>query len=270
MVGTFVDLVNQNNYANEHGLEYNETIDWILKNPNAIIEDRELTRDQTINGVTEITPCYVHVIFDVFATPQQVIVRSREALEKMLKPARYLISRYSKNRTLDIIYQYVDDNGILKQKNFQRAINLLKIIDSSDSNELAEPVVKALEKMYLFVDKFEINKDYRIGYETYQATLDTWTNEYIDTLGIKINTKYGFDKIRDGLIEMLNDLSTKNTGKNGIRFSYNQLPQQDSANVLNRKSVDTLISSMFNITESLVSDKKRFKEKHIVLKEVTF
>ena len=54
MVGTFVDLVNQNNYANEHGLEYNETIDWILKNPNAIIEDRELTREQTINGVTEI------------------------------------------------------------------------------------------------------------------------------------------------------------------------------------------------------------------------
>lgn len=270
LVGTYVDLINQNSHANEHGLEYTETINWILKNPNLIIEDRELTREHTLNGITENIPCYVYVIFDIFATPQQVIVRSREALEKMIRPAKYLINRYSKTKALDIIYQYVDDNGILKQKNFQRAINLLKIIDSSESNELAEPIVKSLEKMYLFVDKFEINKDYRIGYETYQSLLDTWTNEYIDTLGIKINTKYGFEKIRDGLVEMLQDLSVKQTSKNGIRFTYNKLPEQDSTNVLNRRSIDTLVSSMFNITENVVSNKRRIKEKHIVLKEQTF
>jgi hypothetical protein len=124
--------------------------------------------------------------------------------------------------------------------------------------------------MYLFVDKFEINKDYRIGYETYQSLLDTWTNEYIDTLGIRINTKYGFEKIRDGLVEMLQDLSVKQTSKNGIRFTYNKLPEQDSTNVLNRRSIDTLVSSMFNITENVVSNKRRIKEKHIVLKEQTF
>lgn len=270
LVGTFVDMINQNNYANEHGLEYTETIEWILKNPDLIIEDRELTKEVTLNGITEITPCYVQVIFDVFATPQNVIVKSREALEKMIKPAKYLINRYSKKKALDIIYQYVDDNGILKQKNFLRAINLLKIIDSSDANELGEPITKALEKMYLFVDKFEINKDYKIGYETYQSLLDTWTNEYIDILGIKINTKYGFDKIRDGLIEMLQDLSTKSTSKNGIRFSYNKLPEQDSTNVINRRSIDTLVSTMFNITDNLVSNKRRLKEKHIVLKQQQF
>ncbi len=270
LVGTFVDLINQNTFANDYGLEYNDAIEWVMKNSDKIVEDRELTREQTLNGVTEIIPCYAHIIFDIFATPQQIIVRSREALEKMIKPAKYLISRYSKHKALDIIYQYVDDNGILKQKNFQRAINLLKIIDSSDSNELAEPITKSLEKMYLFVDKFEINKDYRIGYETYQAILDTWTNEYIDYLGIKINTKYGFDKIRDGLVEMLNDLSTKQSGKNGIRFSYNKLPEQDSTNILNRRSIDTLITSMFNITENIITNKRRLKDKHIVLKEVSF
>ena len=40
-------------------------------------------------------------------------------------------------------------------------------------------------------------------------------------LGIRINTKYGFDKIKDGLLEMLSDLATKQQGKNGIRFTYN-------------------------------------------------
>jgi hypothetical protein len=152
----------------------------LVKNSNKIIEDRQLTKtDEEGNTI----PCFVYIIYDVFASPQQVIVRSREALDKMYKPAKYLINRYSKSKALDIIFQYVDDSGILKQKNFQRAINLLKLIDSSEANELAEPITKALEKMYLFVDKFETSKEYKIGYETYQSLLETWTNEYIDALG---------------------------------------------------------------------------------------
>ena len=94
-------------------------------------------------------------------------------------------------------------NGILKQKYFQRAINLLKLIDSSEANELSEPISKALNKMYQFVDGFESDKNKRIGYETYQTTLDNWVNEYVDDLGIKITTKYAYDKIKDGLSEMI-------------------------------------------------------------------
>lgn len=271
LVGTYIDLIKQNTYQNEHGLEFTDAIEWIGKNQNKIIEDRELTIDIELDsGKIETMPCFVQIIYDVFATPQQVIVRSREALDKMYKPARYLIKRYSKTKALDIIYGYVDDNGILKQKNFQRAINLLKLIDSSEANELAEPITKSLEKMYLFVDSFETNKDYRIGYETYQSLLETWTNEYIDTLGIKINTKYGFDKIKDGLLEMLSDLATKQQGKNGIRFTYNVMPEQDSTTVLNRRSIDTLVSSMFNITENVVQNRNKIKQKHIVLQTQTF
>lgn len=267
LVGTYMDLINQNSYINEHGLEFTDAIEWIGKNSNKIIEDRQLTKtDEEGNTI----PCFVYIIYDVFASPQQVIVRSREALDKMYKPAKYLINRYSKSKALDIIFQYVDDSGILKQKNFQRAINLLKLIDSSEANELAEPITKALEKMYLFVDKFETSKEYKIGYETYQSLLETWTNEYIDALGIRINTKYGFDKIRDGLVEMLNDLSTKQTSKNGMRFTYNKLPEQDSTNVLNRRSIDTLVASMFNITETVVNNKNKAKQKHIILQPQTF
>jgi hypothetical protein len=89
-------------------------------------------------------------------------------------------------------------------------------------------------------------------------------------LGIRINTKYGFDKIRDGLVEMLNDLSTKQTSKNGMRFTYNKLPEQDSTNVLNRRSIDTLVASMFNITETVVNNKNKAKQKHIILQPQTF
>lgn len=267
LVGTYIDLINQNQYTNENGLEFSDAIDWIGKNTNKIIEDRELTK---LDEDGTIIPCFVQIIYDVFASPQQVIVRSREAFDKMYKPAKYLINRYSKIKAIDIIYQYVDDNGILKQKNFQRAINLLKLIDGSEANELAEPITRSLEKIYLFIDKFETNKDFRIGYETYQSLLDTWTNEYIDTLGIKINTKYGFDKIRDGLIEMLNDVGTKSTSKNGIRFSYNLMPEQDSTTILNRRSIDTLVSNMFNITDNIVSNRNKIKQKHIQLKQQQF
>lgn len=270
MVGTYVDLVKNNTYINKHGLEFNNIVEWIGKNGDKIIEDRELTIDvQTPDGiVTE--PCFVKVIFDVFATPQKVIVRSMEAFEKMYKPAKYLITRYSMVKAIDIIYKYVDSNGVLKLKNFTRAINLLKLIDSSDANELADPIVKTLEKMYIFVDKFETNKDFHIGYEAYQATIESWVAEYIDMLGIKINTKYGWDKIRNGIVEMMADLSSRKSGKNGMRFNYNRMPDQDSTNVLNRRSIDSIVQSMFKITETVITNKKQIRDKHIILQPQSF
>lgn len=51
-----------------------------------------------------------------------------------------LMKRYSDVKAINIIMEYVDENGILKQKYFQRAINLLKLIDSSEANELSEPI----------------------------------------------------------------------------------------------------------------------------------
>lgn len=270
MVGTYVDLIKQNVYINKHGLEYNNVIEWIGKHSELVIEDRDLTIDVVTPDGIVTEPCYVKVIFDLFAAPQQVIVRSKEALDKMYKPAKYLINRYSMVKALDIIYKYVDDNGVLKQKNFLRAINLLKLIDSSDANELADPIVKTLEKMYGFIDKFETTADYRIGYESYQATIDAWVAEYIDMLGIKVNTKYGWDKIRNGIVEMMADLSTRQTSKNGMRFSYNRIPDQDSSNVLNRRSIDSIVTSMFNITDSVIDKKKVVRDKHIILQPQNF
>ena len=265
LIGTFIDLVKNNNYQNEHGLEYFNLIDWISKNSDKIIEDRNLFDED--NPDKEI---YIKPIYDVFATPVEVIVKSKEALEKMLKSAKFLTKRYSDIKAINIIMQYVDTKGILKQKYFQRAINLLKLIDSSEANELAEPISKALNKMYQFVDKFESDKNHRIGYETFQTTLDTWVNEYVDDLGIKLTTKYAYDKIKDGLSEMLNDLSTRQTSKNGMRFNYNKLPQQDSSLILNRKSIDSLVTNMFKITETIIESKNKIKDKHIILEKQEF
>ena len=169
-----------------------------------------------------------------------------------------------------IILQYVDDAGILKQKQFKRAINLLKLLDKSESNDLSEPVFKSIEKIYDWVDKFMMNKSFRVSYNSYQATLDQWTNEYIDTLGIKVASTYGFEKIRDSLVEMLNDIALKNTSKDGIRFEYNKLPDQDGALSKYRKSIDTMIENMFSITSEVVSSSKRVRQNHIVLTEQSF
>ena len=266
LIGTYIDLVEKNNFISKHGLEYHNVIDWIGKQKDKILEDRELLNDDG-------TPCYVKVIYDIFATPQECIVRNKEAFEKMFRYTKYIIKRYSTTKALDIISEYIDDVGILKLKNFQRAINLLKLIDGSDSNELSEPISRTLEKMYIFVDKFETQKNYRIGYETYQAQLDSWTHEYIDMLGIKVNTKYGWDKIRDGIVEMIADIAKRQTSKNGIRFSYNKLPDQDSADVISKRSIDNIITGMFNLTESFLTttdNSNKSRNKHIILTKQEF
>jgi len=252
LVGTYIDLVQKNTYINSSGLEFNDIIGWIGKHPDSVIEDRSIEN-------------FVNIRFDVFASPIEVTVKSKEALDLMYRPAKYLISKYSVTKAVDIINQYIDDNGILKQKLFKRAINLLKLVDSSDANELTEPMTNMLEKMYDFVDDFELKKDHKISYNTYNSKIDEWSNSYIDQLGIKINTTYGFDKIKDSLLEMLADIATKTTSKNGIRFSYNKLPDQDSSTVLNRKSVDSMIQRMFQITSEVIQSDKNVRQKHIIL-----
>lgn len=263
LIGTYIDLIRNNNFTNENGLEYFNLIDWIGKNSDKIIEDRDLIGEDG----KEI---FIKPIYDLFATPVNVIVKSKEALDKMFKPAKYLIKKYSEEKAINIILQYVDEKGILKQKYFQRSINLLKLIDSSNANELSEPINNTLNRIYNFVDMFETDKNYRIGYQAYQSQLQLWVNEYIQDLGIKISTKYAFEKIQDAITEMINDIATRSTSKNGIRFSYNKLPQQDSNIILNRNSIDTLVSNMFNLTEIIVADKNRMKNNHIILEKQEF
>jgi hypothetical protein len=259
LVGTFIDLINKNSYINNHGLEYTNIIGWIGKNPDRIIEDRNQED-------------YIRIEFDVFATPVYVYVKSKEALDAMFKQAKYLISKYSVTKCIEIINKYIDDAGILKLKNFKRSINLLKLVESSDANELTIPMTNIMEKIYSFVDKFETSKDFKVSYNHYTATVDEWTNAYIDMLGIHISTTYGYEKIKDGIVEMLMDISTKQTTKMGLRFTYNKLPEQDSASVINRRSVDIMIQNMFNITAEAIKGNKgnKAKERHITFMKQDF
>lgn len=253
LVGTYIDLITKNSYQNKNGLEFNNVIDWIIKNTDLIYEDREQEQ-------------FVKIDFDIFATPLKVVVKNKEALNFMIKPAKYLISRYSQKRCIDIINNYVDDNGILKQKQFKRGINLIKLVESSDSNELSSHVTNMIENIYNFIDQFQIDANKRISYNTYTSFVDNVVNKYIDDIGIKINTKYGWDKIKDSVVEMINDIGIKSTSKNGIRFDYNKLPDQDSAQVLNRRSIDTMVENLFRITSEIASNKYKNspREKHII------
>jgi hypothetical protein len=259
LIGTYIDLINNNYYINSFGLEFTDVINWISKNPDKIFECREQEE-------------FVKVKYDVFSTPIDVTVKSREALDHILQQAKYLISKYSVTKCIEIINKYVDDSGILKIISFKRAINLLKLIESSEANELTIPMANIMEKIYAFVDMFESKGEYKIQYNHYTAILDEWTHEYIDMLGISINTIYGYDKIKDGIQEMLQDISTKQTTKTGIRFTYNKLPEQDSASVINRRSVDTMIQNMFNLTSEAIkgSKNKKIVESHIVFEKQEF
>ncbi len=257
LVGTFLGLIENNYHKSNEGLEFVDIISWLGKHRDIIFEDRDQED-------------FIKIIYNIFAVPEQIIVKSREAFDAMYLPAKYLISKYSVTKAKDIILQYVDDYGILKQKQFKRAINLLKLLDKSESNDLSEPVFKSMERMYDWIDKFMVNKSYRISYNTYQATLDEWTNQYIDSLGITVASTYGYEKIRDSLVEMLNDIAMKNTSKDGIRYEYNKLPDQDGTLSKYRKSIDSMIENMFNITSEVVSTSKRVRQNHVVLSEQQF
>lgn len=257
LVGTYLDLIENNYHITDEGLEFHGVIEWIGKHKDLIIEDR------TMND-------FVFIEYNIYGSPIQVFVKSKEAFEKMYSAAKYIIKKYSVTKAKELITRYVDEAGILKQKYFIRAINLMKLIDKADSNELSEPMFLTLEKMYAWMDKFHINKGYRISYNTYMADVDAWTNSYIDMLNIKVNTIYGFQKIKDNIIEMLNDLGTKNTTKEGVRFDYNTLPNEDGSLVKYRKSVDSMIETMFKITSDTVTKNKKPREKHIILQKQEF
>lgn len=257
LVGTFISLIENNYHKSEEGLEFVDIVSWLGKHRDIIIEDREQED-------------FINIKYNIFAVPEQVTVKSMEAFDNMYIPAKYIIGKYSVSKAKDIILQYVDDAGILKQKQFKRAINLMKLLDKSDSNDLSEPVFKTIETMYDWIDKFQMNKSFRISYQNYQAQIDAWTNQYIDLLGIKIESTYGYEKIRDTLVEMLQDIASKNTSKEGIRFEYNKLPDQDGALTKYRKSVDTMIETMFSITNEVVSSNKRLKSNHIILQQQDF
>lgn len=257
LVGTFLSLIENNYHKSDEGLEFVDIIGWLGKHRDIIIEDREQED-------------FMNIKYNIFAVPEQVIVKSMEAFDSMYLPAKYIISKYSATKAKDIILQYVDEAGILKQKQFKRAINLMKLLDKSDSNDLSEPVFKTIETMYDWIDKFQVNKSYRISYQNYQATIDQWTNNYIDLLGIKIESTYGYEKIRDTLVEMLQDIASKNTSKDGIRYEYNKLPDQDGALTKYRKSVDTMIENMFQLSNEVISNNKRLRTNHIILQQQDF
>lgn len=263
LVGTFLELIDNNTYKNQHGLEFSDVIEFIMKHIDMIQEERDLV---DANGI----PCNIKIDFDIFSTPTAIFVRSKEALEKMIGYARYLIKRYSKTKAKELLLRYVTEEGILEQKKFKRAINLLKLVEASDANELSEPITRTLEKIYEFVDKFDISKDYRVTFDSYRSFLELLTNDYIAMLGIKINTKHAFDKIQDSIVEMIQDVATKSTSSKGIRFTYNRLSDQDSERVINRRSVDTIVQNMFKLTSDLILEKNRIRKKHIILQKQEF
>lgn len=258
LVGTFIELVEKNTYVNEHGLEFTDIVGWIGKNPDLITEDRDMES-------------YIEIKFDLFATPTSVIVKNKEALNAMYKSAKYLLSKYSVSKILDIINSFVGDDGILKQKQFQRSLNLLRLVENADANELSESLNMMLTKIYDFVDQFDSNPDFKMGYNAYMSTLDAWTNDYVDSLGIRLNTIYAYDKVKDVVIELLSDIATKSHSKAGISFRYNKLPDQNSNNVTNRRSVDVMIKNMFKITESETpTATSKSRDKHITLTTIKF
>ena len=101
--------------------------------------------------------------------------------------------------------------------------------------------------------------------------VDGFTNQYLEMLGITLHTEYGFQKVRDSITEMLQDIATKSTSQKGVRFSYNKLPEQNSSAVLNRRSIDTLVENMFKLNSTLIdSESKKVRTRHIVLEKQEF
>ena len=66
---------------------------------------------------------------------------------------------------------------------------------------------------------------------------------------------------------MLLDISTKTSSKDGFRFTYNKLPDTDSVTVLNRRSVDTIIETMFKLSGDVINTTGTLvKSKHVLIR----
>lgn len=252
LVGTFIELININTYKNNNGLEFNGVVDWINKNKYNIVERRDSEK-------------FVDVIFNLFAQPEKCIVKSKIALEKMLGFARFLLMKYSEERIIEIFNDFIDEKGILHVSKLERTVNLLKLVESGDSNEISEPITKVIEEIYEYIDSFVFDKNKLVSNKIHQQFIDKLTSNYIDYLGINIRTKYGLDKIRESITSLFNDIAVKTASKAGVKFDYNKIPDTDSKNILNSRSIDSLVNNIFRITMDVSTNTNKTREKHIKL-----
>jgi hypothetical protein len=257
LIGTFIDLVNINKYENSHGLEFNDTVNWIKQHKYEIIEDRNAEK-------------FVDVKFNVFAQPESCIVKSKTSLDKMLPFVKFLLTKYSTNKILEIFDKFIDEKGIIHLIKLQRTVNLLKLIESSDQNEMSEPVSRIIEQIYEYVDNFIADDNKFVTYKSHQKFIEKISIDYIEYLEINIRTKYGLDKITEAIRNLFDDIAIRNSTRSGVRFSYNKLPDTDSTTILNRRSVDSLINNLFRITSEIVNTKNKSRKKHITLESQNY
>lgn len=250
-IETYRDLIRNNSHTNFNGIEVNNVIDWIIKNPKEIKEDRVMEK---------------HVVIDytIFGQPLKATVKSFEYLNKVLRYAKYLSERYTKFRALHFIDDFINEDGVLNMGEFEKKIRLLKLKDKSDRGELSEAIDEVINKIHFFIDTFEINSTKGLSRQNLDATIEQWVYDYLDLIGVSLNTKYGFDKVRDSVVEMLNTLGTKYKSKMGIRYRYNKVQETDGANSI--ISIDKQVTSLFKLERSLTNDLKRskFEAKHIM------
>jgi hypothetical protein len=120
-------------------------------------------------------------------------------------------------------------------------------------------------------DKFIVDENYLVSYSSYMTYIDNLTNDYIAFLGMNIRTRYGYDKIRESILEIFKDITVPEKHGKNIRFKYNKMPEQDSASIINRRSVDILIEKMFAVTNDVISSSKlKLRENHIILEPQKF
>jgi hypothetical protein len=251
MVQTYRDLITGNHNINENSIEFNNSIDWIMKNPKLVKEDRS-------------AEFHVKIFYSMFGQPEYCIVKSREYLDKIIKTAKFISEKYTKIRALNYINDFISSDGVLNVSEFERNIKLLKIMDKSNAGELSEPITNLMDKIYSFLNQFDNNKTYGISQETYQAQIDNWCFDYMDSLNISVGTKYAFDKFKDSVLDILQTLSLKSKTKYGIRFRYNTVAEQDGSN--SRINIENIVVDMFKLTREISSNNKtkKFIDKHII------
>lgn len=251
LIQTYRELILGNHNITEHGIEFNNSIDWIMKNPKLVKEDR-------------LADFHVKITYSLFGQPEFCVVKSREYLDKIIKTAKFVSEKYTKIRALNYINDFISNDGVLNVSEFERNIKLLKIMDKSNAGELSEPITNLMDRIYSFINNFESNKNYGISQETYQSFIESVTFEYMDNINVSVSTKYAFDKMKDGVLEMVSTLAVKNKTKYGLRFRYNTVGETDGGN--SKISIDNLVIDMFKLSRDLTNKNKsaRFTDKHII------
>lgn len=189
---------------------------------------------------------------------EKIKVPNRRIFDEQIRVVSRLLGVYSVETSKYIFSNCISENGKINKAEVNRYLKLLGIIRAEDRGQLGAEIKEVVYSVHDWVEKFENDPELSVDSVTYQNLIDTFTQQYLNTLGLNLRTTKMLEKYRSEVVELVNTLCYKKRINKGVRLSYRILPTPDSKYMSKIEEYDSIIVKIFQLSDQQIpSDIRR-------------